>query len=102
MEIKNSMVRVHITRELWDCGVLWPFFEDAIPDVTNVPIYFRATNCAFDQDSGCYVFKLPFLREEHGIADVYVPREFVLGMSVERDVKSSPQEMSKLGFKARV
>jgi hypothetical protein len=101
VEIKNSIIRVHITQAFWDCGILWPFFENAIPDLPDVPLYFRVTNCGFDQDSGCYIFKIPFLREQHGIAEVYIPREYVRGLSVEHDFKASQLEMRTLGFQAR-
>ena len=102
MDIKNAVICVHIAKECWDSGVLRPFFEDVVPDVRDLPIYFRATNCAFDQDSRCYVFKIPFLQEGAGVADVHIPREHVLGISVQHDTKSSKEEMRKLGFPTRV
>jgi hypothetical protein len=102
MELRNATIRVHIAKEYWDYGVLWPFFEASTNDTNTLPIYFRVTNCAFDRDSNCYVFRIPFLLKPNEVAEVFIPRECVRGLSVQHDVKSSNEEMRKLGFSPRV
>ena len=99
MKVKDAIVRVYISRECWDSGMLRPFFEDVLPR-EEVPIYFRVTNCDWNPEANCYVFKIPFL-VGGGEADVYIPREHVRGISVQREAKVSTEEMQQIGFQPR-
>jgi hypothetical protein len=99
MKIKDSLVRVHISKECWDSGLLRPFFEDVLPK-EDVAMYFRVTNCDWDPDANCYVFKIPFLVGDRD-ADVYIPREYVRGMSVQHDNKASTEDMQQIGFQPK-
>jgi hypothetical protein len=47
-KITDAVVRVHIAKELWESSLLKPFFEDPTPGA-NVPMYFTADNCEFDE-----------------------------------------------------
>jgi len=97
---KDAVVRVYLRKEHWNSGVLWPFFEDPLPEENDLPIYFRAKNCGFDPETNSYVFKqVPYL---HGnkTADVYIPKEYVYGISVHSETPSDA-EMRKIGFEPR-
>lgn len=98
---KDEVVRVYLRKECWESGLLFPFFEGALPE-NDVPIYFRAKNCEFDSGANCYVFKqIPYLHDMAKKADVYIPREFVYGISVHHNEKSSDAEMGQIGFQPR-
>jgi hypothetical protein len=77
MKVQDAIVRVYISRECWDSGMLRPFFEDVLPK-DEVPIYFRVTNCDWDPEANCYAFKIPFL-VGGGEADVYIPANMFAG-----------------------
>jgi hypothetical protein len=98
---KDAVIRVYLKKECWESGLLFPFFEDVLPEA-DVPIYFRAKSCEFDSGANCYVFKqIPYLRAMDKKADVYIPKEFVYGISVHHNEKSSDAEMGQIGFHPR-
>lgn len=100
MKIKDKVIRVYLKKEGWDSGLLWPFFEGTLPDNPDLRLYFRVTNCEFDVESNCYVFRdVPYLRVDRK-ADVYIPREFVYGLSA-RHIGDSEQDMRRIGFQTK-
>jgi hypothetical protein len=97
MEIKNATVRVYITKSYFKTGVLSPYFyEDSSND--DLPAMFRSTNCEFDKISNCYKFQIPQLNDSAIVEDVYIPREFVLGLNVKHGQPSQDDTRKHIGF----
>jgi hypothetical protein len=83
-KVENALVRVYIRDGFWETGVLRSYFQDLQPDL-HTPMFFRSTNCDFDVDTRCYIFKLPELgREPPVLRDVFIPERFVVGLAVKQ------------------
>ncbi len=83
-KIENVLVRVYIDDGFWETGVLKPYFQDPQPNL-HAPMFFRSTNCDFDVETRCYIFKLPELSKDPPVMrEVFIPERFVVGVAVKQ------------------
>lgn len=92
MKVDNGWVRVHLKAGYWESGVLRRFFEPTDEASSNVlPTCFWNKNCGYDAETACWKFSIPLLHGDKS-EDVYIPREYVVGVCVREHGLPLPSE----------
>jgi hypothetical protein len=95
---KNEYACVFLQPGYWETGVLRNFFQAGASDDPKLPAYFWTDNCDFDSDANCYKFVLSPLHDNKIEETVYLPREYVVLVVVQKTAPP-PGEIGKMGFK---
>jgi hypothetical protein len=95
---KNEYACVFLQPGYWETGVLRNFFQVGASDDPKLPAYFWTGNCDFDSDANCYKLVLSPLQDNKIEETVYLPREFVLLVVVQKTAPP-PGEIGKMVFK---
>jgi hypothetical protein len=94
MKITDATVRVYLDSRYLKTGILWHYFYEE-PTSDELTVMFRCNNCGFDDKANFFIFELTRLHSEV-VEDVYIPREFIRGISVLRDTEDD--DSHKVGF----
>ena len=94
MNITDATVRVYIDGTYLTTGILWHYFYEE-PTSDQQTVMFRCKCCKFDEKANFFIFELPRLHSEI-TEDVYIPREFIRGITVLRDTEDD--DSHKVGF----
>jgi len=97
MIVTDGVVAVFLRPGYWETGILWMYFNERKPGEKDLPVFFHSTNCDYDPVAGCYKFGLAALHDPTLIEDVYIPREYVVGIAVRKEPVSKNQ-MRSIGF----
>jgi hypothetical protein len=94
---KNEYAFVILKPGYFETGVLNTFFQGSSHN-DGLPAYFWIDNCDFDAATNCFEFLLPTLADKSVVERVYLPREYVLLVTIHKTAPP-PEEMGKIGFK---